>query len=275
MMLILLALVYTTFGPNVQRRTIYSDVMDMFAKEEVESFRIDGNKLYILKKDAAKNDPELIFELYDVTAFMDSMGDTIRDQHERGIIKSYDIRSGWAPPWWFGTFFYILVIGNVLLLVLHDGQTGWRTAEVGKFGKARTRLGSEERRRQPSPMLQAARRKEELAKCAFLKNPKSFTDMGARIPKGVLLVGPPGTGKTLLAKAVAGRAGKFLTISGSDFVELYVSVGASRVRPLQRGQEGCARNSLHRRNRCCRQAEGLGSRWRPRRERANLKPASC
>ena len=236
MMLILLALVYTTFGPNVQRRTIYSDVMDMFAKEEVESFRIDGDKLYILKKDAAKNDPELIFELYDVTAFMDSMGDTIRDQHERGIIKSYDIRSGWAPPWWFGTFFYILVIGGMFYFWYSMmAKQGGGPPGVGKFGKARTRLGSEEKKKTTfADVAGCEEEKEELAEVVrFLKNPKSFTDMGARIPKGVLLVGPPGTGKTLLAKAVAGESGvQFLTISGSDFVELYVGVGASRVRDL-------------------------------------------
>lgn len=236
MMLILLALVYTTFGPNVQRRTIYSDVMDMFAKEEVESFRIDGNKLYILKKDAAKNDPELIFELYDVTAFMDSMGDTIRDQHERGIIKSYDIRSGWAPPWWFGTFFYVLVIGGMFYFWYSMmAKQGGGPPGVGKFGKARTRLGSEEKKKTTfADVAGCEEEKEELAEVVrFLKNPKSFTDMGARIPKGVLLVGPPGTGKTLLARAVAGESGvQFLTISGSDFVELYVGVGASRVRDL-------------------------------------------
>jgi cell division protease FtsH len=236
MMLILLALVYTTFGPNVQRRTIYSDVMDMFAKEEVESFRIDGDKLYILKKDAAKNDPELFFELYDVTAFMDSMGDTIRDQHERGIIKSYDIRSGWAPPWWFGTFFYILVIGGMFYFWYSMmAKQGGGPPGVGKFGKARTRLGSEEKKKTTfADVAGCEEEKEELAEVVrFLKNPKSFTDMGARIPKGVLLVGPPGTGKTLLARAVAGESGvQFLTISGSDFVELYVGVGASRVRDL-------------------------------------------
>ncbi len=236
MMLILLALVYTTFGPNVQRRTIYSDVMDMFAKEEVESFRIDGNKLYILKKDAAKNDPELIFELYDVTAFMDSMGDTIRDQHERDIIKSYDIRSGWAPPWWFGTFFYVLVIGGMFYFWYSMmAKQGGGPPGVGKFGKARTRLGSEEKKKTTfADVAGCEEEKEELAEVVrFLKNPKSFTDMGARIPKGVLLVGPPGTGKTLLARAVAGESGvQFLTISGSDFVELYVGVGASRVRDL-------------------------------------------
>ena len=106
---------------------------------------------------------------------------------------------------------------------------------VNKFGKARTRLGSEEKNRKTfADVAGADEEKEELQELVeFLKNPRAFTDMGARIPKGVLLVGPPGTGKTLLAKAVAGEAGvQFLSISGSDFVELYVGVGASRVRDL-------------------------------------------
>ena len=80
----------------------------------------------------------------------------------------------------------------------------------------------------------------------FLKNPRKFIDIGARIPKGVLLVGPPGTGKTLIAKAVAGEAGvPFLSISGSDFVELYVGVGASRVRDLFEQEEECTCNRIH------------------------------
>lgn len=234
--LILLALIYTSFGPNVQKRAIYSDVIEMFTKEQVESFRIEGDNIYIKKKDAGKNDPELAFELYDVKAFMDSMGDTIKDQHARGIIKSYDIRSGWAPPWWFGTFFYILIIGGMFYFwYAMMAKQGGGAPGVGKFGKARTRLASEEKKKITfADVAGCEEEKEELAEVVrFLKNPKAFTDMGARIPKGVLLVGPPGTGKTLLAKAVAGESGvQFLSISGSDFVELYVGVGASRVRDL-------------------------------------------
>ena len=96
---------------------------------------------------------------------------------------------------------------------------------VGKFGKARTRLGSEEQKKVTfADVAGCDEEKAELQEVVnFLKNPRAYTEMGARIPKGVLLVGPPGTGKTLIAKAVAGEAGvQFLSISGSDFVELYV-----------------------------------------------------
>jgi cell division protease FtsH len=104
-----------------------------------------------------------------------------------------------------------------------------------RFGKARTRLGSAEKNKVSfADVAGADEEKEELREIVeFLKSPRRFIEIGARIPKGVLLVGPPGTGKTLLAKAVAGEAGvQFLSISGSDFVELYVGVGASRVRDL-------------------------------------------
>ena len=104
-----------------------------------------------------------------------------------------------------------------------------------KFGRARTRLGTDEKKKVTfADVAGAEEEKYELQEIVdFLKNPKRYIEIGARIPKGVLLVGPPGTGKTYLAKAVAGEAGvQFLSISGSDFVELYVGVGASRVRDL-------------------------------------------
>ena len=133
------------------------------------------------------------------------------------------------------------------------------------------------RRRSPSRTSQAARRKRPSSRKVvnFLKNPKSYTDMGARIPKGVLLVGPPGTGKTLLAKAVAGEAGvQFLSISGSDFVELYVGVGASPcARFVRPGQEGRPGHHLHRRDRRRGTSARQRPRRRPRRARADAKPS--
>ena len=103
------------------------------------------------------------------------------------------------------------------------------------FGKARVKFGADEKRKTTFDKVAGAdEEKEELQEIVeFLKDPKKFTELGARIPKGVLLVGPPGTGKTLLARAVAGEADvPFFSISGSDFVEMYVGVGASRVRDL-------------------------------------------
>ena len=133
---------------------------------------------------------------------------------------------------------YLLIIVGFFALwyyMMNKAGGGGGAPGVGKFGKARTRLGSEEQKKVTfKDVAGCEEEKAELEEVVnFLKNPKAYTDMGARIPKGVLLVGPPGTGKTLLAKAVAGEAGvQFLSISGSDFVELYVGVGASRVRDL-------------------------------------------
>ena len=134
---------------------------------------------------------------------------------------------------------YVLLIGGIFLVwqyMMIRAQSGGGGMDQGKrFGKARIRFGSDSEEKTNFEQVAGAREeKEELQEIVgFLKEPKRYLDLGARIPKGVLLVGPPGTGKTLLAKAVAGEAGvQFLSISGSDFVELYVGVGASRVRDL-------------------------------------------
>ena len=131
---------------------------------------------------------------------------------------------------------YLLVIlGIGLMWFFMFSKGGGGGGGAARFGKARTKMGHDEKKKVTfADVAGADEEKEELSEIVdFLKNPKKFVEIGARIPKGVLLVGPPGTGKTYIAKAVAGEAGvPFLSISGSDFVELYVGVGASRVRDL-------------------------------------------
>ena len=135
---------------------------------------------------------------------------------------------------------YVLLIGGIFLawqymMMRAQGMGGGGMDQGRRFGKARIRFGSDsDGKTSFADVAGAKEEKEELQEIiGFLKDPQKYLDLGARIPKGVLLVGPPGTGKTLLAKAVAGEAGvQFLSISGSDFVELYVGVGASRVRDL-------------------------------------------
>ena len=151
----------------------------------------------------------------------------------------YDFAPVYRPPWWSEILLYVLLIGGIFLVwqyMMIRAQGGGGSMDQGKrFGKARIRFGSDSQERVDFEQVAGAREeKEELQEIVgFLKEPRKYLDLGARIPKGVLLVGPPGTGKTLLAKAVAGEAGvQFLSISGSDFVELYVGVGASRVRDL-------------------------------------------
>ena len=238
-MIILLAVVYTMTTPSKTEKMIYSDVVDLFNNEEVESFVITGSEIVITKRgvDPASPDATVRYELYDVGYFLYQMGDLIDQQHAEGIIKDYDLDEGFVAPWWVSMIPYLLLIGGMFALwyYMMNKAGGGGAPGVGKFGKARTRLGSEEQKKVTfADVAGCDEEKAELQEVVnFLKNPRAYTEMGARIPKGVLLVGPPGTGKTLIAKAVAGEAGvQFLSISGSDFVELYVGVGASRVRDL-------------------------------------------
>ena len=238
-LVILLAVIYTMLTPSQPAEELtYSQVVDMFKNEQVESFVIEGSNIIIHPKDAKEGEPDITYELYDVGVFLSHMLPLIDEQHSEGIISSYNLKTGWVPPWWVSMIPYLLIIAVFFALwyyMMNKAGGGGGAPGVGKFGKARTRLGSEERKKVTfKDVAGCEEEKAELEEVVnFLKNPKAYTDMGARIPKGVLLVGPPGTGKTLLAKAVAGEAGvQFLSISGSDFVELYVGVGASRVRDL-------------------------------------------
>ena len=235
-MIILLAVVYTMTTPSVSEEMVYSDVVDLFKSEQVESFVIRGSDIIITKKGAQPGDPALTYSLYDVSYFLLQMGDLIDQQHAEGIIKDYDLDEGFVWPWWASMIPYLLLLVVFFALWYYMmNKSGGGAPGVGKFGKARTRLGSEEQKKVTfADVAGCDEEKAELQEVvSFLKNPRAYTDMGARIPKGVLLVGPPGTGKTLLARACAGEAGvPFYAISGSDFVEMYVGVGASRVRDL-------------------------------------------
>ena len=238
-MVILLAVIYTMLMPSQQTEQLkYSDIVDMIRSEEVRELRIEGSTLYIRTRDMTEEDPAITYELYDVGLFVNHLLPLVDEQHEAGIIEDYDFDEGFVAPWWLSMVPYLLIIFGFFALwyyMMNKAGGGGGAPGVGKFGKARTRLGSEEQKKVTfRDVAGCEEEKAELEEVVnFLKRPKAYTDMGARIPKGVLLVGPPGTGKTLLAKAVAGEAGvQFLSISGSDFVELYVGVGASRVRDL-------------------------------------------
>ena len=189
------------------------------------------------KKPAEEETVKKTYELYNFSVFYEDFHDLIWEQSEKGIIESYEYEPGSGIPWWFSFIPYllILIVAFVLWYVMMNRMNGAGAGGVARFSKARARLGSDDKNKKTfADVAGCDEEKEELAEIVdFLKDPKAYTDMGARIPKGVLLVGPPGTGKTLLAKAVAGEANvQFLSISGSDFVELYVGVGAGRVRDL-------------------------------------------
>ncbi len=229
--LILVATVAILMQSNPTEKLAYSDVIDYFKNEQVTEFVTKDNVLTAKLKDGST----ITYTLADESLFWTQMGETIQDQHERGIIKSYDPQRT-ELPWWMSIVPYIvlMVIFALFWYFMFNKQDGGGRGAM-QFGKARAKLAGDDKRKVTFDNVAGAdEEKAELQEIVeFLKNPRKFTEIGARIPKGVLLVGPPGTGKTLIARAVAGEAGvPFLSISGSDFVELYVGVGASRVRHL-------------------------------------------
>ena len=241
LILVLLACtLFTLLNQEPENELSYAQVKDFFKDEKVQEFTYNGSKnlLEMKVKDSSAKDgyKTVYYKMYSFSLFYEEFGDLIDEQYDKGIIKDYQIEPV-QSTWWLQLIPYVLFIGfmEFWIVMMQRAQGGGGAGGAMKFGKARTRLGSEEKNRKTfNDVAGADEEKAELQELVeFLKDPKSFTKMGARIPKGVLLVGPPGTGKTLLAKAVAGEAGvQFLSISGSDFVELYVGVGASRVRDL-------------------------------------------
>ena len=240
LLLLIMAAVIFTMSRDTEPDTLesYSELSDLFREEKVQSFRTEGNKiiLQIRTGDSAEPTEEKVYDLYSFNVFYSDFSDLIWEQHEKGILEKYDYNEGFVVPWWASIIPYILLMGGAMLLwYVMMNRMGGGVGGVARFSKARTRLGSEEKNKKTfNDVAGCDEEKEELSEIVdFLKDPKAYSAMGARIPKGVLLIGPPGTGKTLLAKAVAGEAGvQFLSISGSDFVELYVGVGAGRVRDL-------------------------------------------
>ena len=238
LMVILIAVIYTMTGDTKDRQVEnYSDLVTLFKEEKVESFVTEGNTLILKVRtgDEVKPTEDMVYDLYSFSLFYEDFKDIIREQYESGVLVEYEYDEGFTVPWWASFLPYLLIMAAAMgLWYVMMNKAGGMQGGVGKFSKARTRLGSEEKDKKTfADVAGCDEEKEELSEIVeFLKNPKAYTAMGARIPKG-LLVGPPGTGKTLLAKAVAGEANvQFLSISGSDFVELYVGVGAGRVRDL-------------------------------------------
>ena len=218
----------------------YSQVRQLFLQEKVESFSIDsGGTLTMELRGQEDGEEPVRYELYSFQLFYDDFNDLVQEQYADGIILHYDypepIRTNWLLE--LLPFLLVAVVFGLMwyFLVARAQGGGMGPDKMAKFGSAHTRtLTDKDKKTTFDDVAGADEEKEELQEIVeFLRDPDRFVSLGARIPKGVLLVGPPGTGKTLLAKAVAGEAGVgFLSISGSDFVELYVGVGASRVRDL-------------------------------------------
>ncbi len=219
----------------------YSDIRDLFEMEQVRSFTLTDNTLILNLYEADEYDRETVtFYISSFSVFYQDFNDLVAQQYEDGILESYDYAAASGTAWWLVLVPYLVVAFVVLGVWLYmiskmSGAGGGGDRNTMKFAKARTTVGIDEKNRVTfQDVAGADEEKAELQEIVdFLQNPVKYTQLGAKIPKGIILVGPPGTGKTLLAKAVAGEAGvQFLSISGSDFVELYVGVGASRVRDL-------------------------------------------
>ncbi len=212
----------------------YSQMVQLFQQEQVKSFTVQDNTVTLDLSDGSENRCEIT----DVTLFREDLGELIQQQWTSGVITDYSYEPDTPPSWistWGPSLLTCIVIVAMIYLVFLRQNAGGGKNSMANFGKAHTSTPYD--KDHPVTFRDVAgaeEEKEELKEIVdFLRDPQKYNDLGARIPKGVLLVGPPGTGKTLLAKAVAGEAGvEFLSISGSDFVEMYVGVGASRVRDL-------------------------------------------
>lgn len=245
-LVLLLGTIYSMTRSTKRESLVYSEVIELFETEQVESFTIDTDGNLTMKlRSAYKGQTTYSYECGSYSIFYNDLNDLVREQKDAGILTEYDYPPAWEAAWWlsFVPYLIIFVIMGVLWYSMMRSAQGGGAGGVMKFSKARTRLGSEEKQKKTfADVAGADEEKEELEEIVeYLKNPSAYTKMGARIPKGVLLVGPPGTGKTLLAKAVAGEAKvPFFSISGSDFVEMFVGVGASRVRDLFTTAKKCA-----------------------------------
>ena len=236
--IVLLVLLYSWlsggFGMG-ETKLSHTQITELFAAEQVKSFVIQGNKIELTLHTPYEGESTILCSMGDPDFFLEQNAELLAAQRESGVLEGYNFLPQKAvspmdliPP--------LLISGGVLLLLwfLLMGRAQGNNP-MNNFGKARTVLGIPDGRKVTfADVAGADEEKEELQEVVdFLRAPEKFHEMGARIPHGILLVGPPGTGKTLLARAVAGEADvQFLSISGSDFVEMYVGVGASRVRDL-------------------------------------------
>ena len=247
-LLVIAVLLNGGLNQTVSRRIEYPQLLQMIEEGKVARVAIRNNSLVGLTKNTQV--PSLAFPESDYdfeTTIGSDFWDTVRvmkakkDGVDPSLISIHDLdfqiqyRAPVQIPWWYEFLPYVimLVLMAAFWMFMLRSQGGGRG--VMNFSRSRAKVADQTKMKVTfADVAGAEEEKEELQEMVdFLKNPKGYTEMGARIPKGVLLVGPPGTGKTLLAKAVAGEAGvPFFSISGSDFVEMFVGVGASRVRDL-------------------------------------------
>ena len=235
LVLCLLVVMYLARSMTRQGDITYGEMRQMFVDEKVQSFAINDTRLTATLADKST----VTCQLYSFDLFFNDLNELVVQQYEKGIITSYNYPTR-STNWLQILLPYVLAVMAFILLMnlmtrMNGGGAGGVSDKMAHFGEARvSSIPEGDKKVTFKDVAGADEEKEELQEIVeFLRDPDKYLKLGAHIPKGVLLVGPPGTGKTLLAKAVAGEAGvKFLSISGSDFVEMYVGVGASRVRDL-------------------------------------------
>ena len=235
-LMVILAVCVVTYVVSTMRTAgdiPYSELRQYFLEEKVQEFSISDTRITAKLKGGST----VTSDLYDFDLFYQDLNELVQKQYDSGIITAYNYHADHSTNWLQLLLPYVLAfLGFILLMNLMNRMAGGGAGaqdKLSRFGEAKVSTPGE-KKVTFQDVAGADEEKEELREIVeFLREPQKYLDLGAHIPKGVLLVGPPGTGKTLLAKAVAGEAGvQFLSISGSDFVEMYVGVGASRVRDL-------------------------------------------
>ncbi len=238
--LLILSLAYFSGDRMKEDTPKYYEIVQIFRGGQVQEFSLNLST-GSLKYKAEGDEKEKSYVVPNVEIFLNDVHDYITEHNLNNEEKiKYDYIRGSNNSWWASMLPMFLmsfaVVGIMFYIYRKMGQNIMNeNNRTLSFGKARVKLGKDEKRKTTfKDVAGADEEKAELEEIVeFLRSPETFNALGARIPKGVLLVGPPGTGKTLLARAVAGEAGvPFFSISGSDFVEMYVGVGASRVRDL-------------------------------------------
>ena len=213
----------------------YAQMTELFKQEQVKKFTVKDGVIYLELHTPYNGKNSLTATLGDEQSFRQEMQELIQTQREKGVLQDYSFLPVDKPSA-FELVLPIALAGLIIMIVYFFMMSRANNNNpAASFGKARTVLGlPNDQKVTFADVAGADEEKRELQEVVdFLRDPKKYTAIGARIPHGLLLVGPPGTGKTLLARAVAGEADvQFLSISGSDFVEMYVGVGASRVRDL-------------------------------------------
>lgn len=220
--------------------TKYYEIVEMVTENKISEFSLNlhSGQLIYTKRDDGKS---YRYTVADPSIFYNDVNDFVLKNNTENIgtdkIIKYDYKSGGETAWIMNLLPTIITLGVMVLFwvfIMKRMNASMGTDKTMGFGKAKVRKDDGRRKTTFADVAGADEEKEEMAEIVdFLKDPKKYNELGAKIPKGVLLVGPPGTGKTLLARAVAGEAGvPFFSISGSDFVEMFVGVGASRVRDL-------------------------------------------